>query len=807
MDGFVIVTEAVRQRIASESEEPKAKRARTDVAVERCGLTLAVSEVTRECMQTALEAHFPGASSSVTVAEESPVGKGTAGGVAFRIHVAGPSTSFPRMIVCGDVTIPVFVHRRLPGTPGSVAPTDSPLVRPVLLVGAGGIGCELLKVLVLAGFRHIEVIDLDTIDATNLNRQFLFGTADVGQPKAVTAQAAVLRWFDHRNTRFPRHAAAPPAIVAYHDNVKDTDKFSESFYGRFAAVLNALDNVSARQHVNRMCMSVGVPLFESGTMGYNGQVQPIVKGVFECYDCRPKPADQKTYAVCTIHARPTTMVHSVHFAKELYETLFGERSLIRTCRHQTGQGGTGASEVADAGELVYLVDIVKGWAANTNSSSGSGKDPDGASLLSFGLTLVECLFRTKIQELLAMKSVWSIEPPVPLDDSIVAAIEGLPTALSVRAISRDARLSLADNVRLFLHAAAGCACRVADTRHDDNDGDASVVVPFKKEDDLAVDFVAATANLRAHAFHIAGNSVEELRSIAGAIVPAIATTNAMVAAGVVQQLLRYYGSGAGPTTPDCSMVYVRKAPLMKRRAVRETPLLFAVERDDATENPQTLARKRRARMVPERFLMHSVAPSAPSKDCPVCSKLAAPTVTVTVATLSGQTLGDLVRAVLEGALGMECPSVMVGSRIVYEEEDYEELVGEPLSALSSGAGFGLCLVVDALNKDIEWQVILRECTDSTSAPPFTVRGIEEATEAEASALAARSAKEAEAAAELAATARATQDEEARRGATSGDADAVVGGTADTAMDLDGDANTAGTVGPADDNGDDVVQID
>lgn len=63
------------------------------------------------------------------------------------------------------------------------------------MIGAGGIGCELLKVLVLYGFRRIHIIDLDTIDATNLNRQFLFTHEDIGESKAKMARKAVLNWF------------------------------------------------------------------------------------------------------------------------------------------------------------------------------------------------------------------------------------------------------------------------------------------------------------------------------------------------------------------------------------------------------------------------------------------------------------------------------------------------------------------------------------------------------------------------------------------------------------------------------------
>jgi ubiquitin-like 1-activating enzyme E1 B len=111
------------------------------------------------------------------------------------------------------------------------------------------------------GFKHIEVIDLDTIDVSNLNRQFLFRTEHVGKTKAEIAAMAVRKFNPDVN------------IIHHHGNIKDNSKFGIPYFQRFDIVLNALDNIDARKHVNRLCLAADVMLIDSGTTGYLGQVK------------------------------------------------------------------------------------------------------------------------------------------------------------------------------------------------------------------------------------------------------------------------------------------------------------------------------------------------------------------------------------------------------------------------------------------------------------------------------------------------------------------------------------------------------
>jgi ubiquitin-activating enzyme E1 C len=118
----------------------------------------------------------------------------------------------------------------------------------ILVVGAGGLGCEILKNLALSGIKNISLVDMDTIDLTNLNRQFLFRLADVNKGKAEVAAAFIKKRCPWVN------------IDTYNCRIQE---FDGAFFSSHQIVINGLDNVAARRWVNAKIASI-VPRDEDG---------------------------------------------------------------------------------------------------------------------------------------------------------------------------------------------------------------------------------------------------------------------------------------------------------------------------------------------------------------------------------------------------------------------------------------------------------------------------------------------------------------------------------------------------------------
>ena len=187
------------------------------------------------------------------------------------------------------------------------------------VVGAGAIGCELLKCLALMGVAcdaerggAIHVTDMDTIERSNLNRQFLFRPSDVGQAKSSCAAAAA------------RAINPSLQVTAYEERVgEDSGTFGEGFWRGLDGVANALDNVQARLFVDRCCVAHQLPLLESGTSGTKGNTQVVLPGTTESYGSSADPPEP-SIPVCTLKSFPYQIEHTLQWARDAFEGEFAQ---------------------------------------------------------------------------------------------------------------------------------------------------------------------------------------------------------------------------------------------------------------------------------------------------------------------------------------------------------------------------------------------------------------------------------------------------------------------------------------------------
>ncbi|KAK3202977.1 hypothetical protein GRF29_154g1398700 [Pseudopithomyces chartarum] len=186
------------------------------------------------------------------------------------------------------------------------------------LVGAGAIGCEMLKNWAMMGLGagpkgKIWVTDNDQIEKSNLNRQFLFRPADVGKLKSDAAAKAVQAMNPDLKGK----------IVHMQDKVgPETENiFNEDFWENLDAVTNALDNVEARTYVDRRCVFFRKPLLDSGTLGTKGNTQVVIPHITESYSSSQDPPE-KSFPMCTLRSFPNRIEHTIAWAREMFDSFF-----------------------------------------------------------------------------------------------------------------------------------------------------------------------------------------------------------------------------------------------------------------------------------------------------------------------------------------------------------------------------------------------------------------------------------------------------------------------------------------------------
>jgi len=155
----------------------------------------------------------------------------------------------------------------------------------VLLVGAGGLGCPVAQYLAAAGVGHIGIVDDDGVDVSNLQRQILYGTADVGRPKAEVAAERI-------------RALNPDVEVTLHQTRLTSENARELLAG-WDVVVDGSDNFPTRYLVNDACVLAGVPCVYGAILRFDGQAAVFDAKQGPCYRCLfPEPPPPGSVPSC-----------------------------------------------------------------------------------------------------------------------------------------------------------------------------------------------------------------------------------------------------------------------------------------------------------------------------------------------------------------------------------------------------------------------------------------------------------------------------------------------------------------------------
>jgi ubiquitin-activating enzyme E1 len=445
------------------------------------------------------------------------------------------------------------------------------------LVGAGAIGCEMLKNWAMIGLAtgdkgSIKISDMDSIEKSNLNRQFLFRAKDVGQMKSDCAAAAVQAMNPDLKGK----------ITSFKDGVGANTEhiFNETFWEALDGVTNALDNVDARQYVDRRCVFFKKPLLESGTLGTKGNTQVVLPSLTESYSSSQDPPEQ-SFPQCTLKSFPNKIEHTIAWAKEKFHSYF--IGPPETVNLYLSKSDYIENDLKQSGNELGTLETLRDYLITE-------KPLNFDDCIIWGRMMFEREYKNAIQQLLynfpkdsttsSGVPFWSgaKRAPTPLDFDadngthmgyVIAAANLHAFNYGIKSGNTNAQqykkiidqMIIPDfnpdpNVKIQADEKEPDPNTNSSSRFDDGEelekiksqlpppkslsGFKLEPVEFEKDDDSNhhIDFITASSNLRAMNYGIALADRHKTKFIAGKIIPAIATTTALVTGLVVLELYK-----------------------------------------------------------------------------------------------------------------------------------------------------------------------------------------------------------------------------------------------------------------------------
>ncbi|MHA1114918.1 MAG: ThiF family adenylyltransferase [Candidatus Heimdallarchaeum aukensis] len=154
----------------------------------------------------------------------------------------------------------------------------------VIIVGVGAIGSYVSTILASSGVKNLILIDFDTIEISNLNRQLLFRDGDIGKSKS---EIAAMRLSELN----------PDINITFHH--KKMQDLPISIYKKADVIVACLDTFIGRRWINSLAVKINKPLILGGMFAFLGDVQVVLPKKTACFDCQPLVAERELAQACT----------------------------------------------------------------------------------------------------------------------------------------------------------------------------------------------------------------------------------------------------------------------------------------------------------------------------------------------------------------------------------------------------------------------------------------------------------------------------------------------------------------------------
>ncbi|GJP80558.1 hypothetical protein CLOP_g10761, partial [Closterium sp. NIES-67] len=427
----------------------------------------------------------------------------------------------------------------------------------------------------------LTVTDDDTIEKSNLSRQFLFRDWNIGHAKSSVAADAARVINPALRVNALQNRVGP----------QTEDVFDDTFWEHLDVVINALDNVNARLYVDSRCLYFSKPLLESGTLGAKCNTQMVVPGETENYGASRDPPEKQA-PMCTVHSFPHNITHCLTWARSEFEGLL-ERTPSEAnaflsapekyCEEMMGAGDAAAREALErvvecliTERATSFQDCVS-WArrkfedyfANRikqltytfpeDASTSTGLPfwsppkrfpsavvftPDDPTCLAFvtaGAILRATTFGIEAPD-------WARDGKKMAEAVAKVAVEEFVPKQGVKIVTDEKATSAATSVGDDGKAIADLVGRLKDGSKGLSKEFRMVPVQFEKDDDTNyhMDLIASLANLRARNYTIGEVDKLKAKFIAGRIIPAIATTTALATGLVCLELYKVLQGAKAP---------------------------------------------------------------------------------------------------------------------------------------------------------------------------------------------------------------------------------------------------------------------